>query len=59
MSMTAPHFNGTAIMRYVLPSSQWLPPAVLGGCLPQFYQVEMPLLKIVDLQIPSQLPMMP
>ena len=25
-------------MRYVPPSSQWLPPAVLGGCLREAYR---------------------
>lgn len=46
----------TSLLQQYLPQFQ---KALTNRRAAQFYQVEMPLLKIVDLQIASQLPMMP
>lgn len=46
----------TSLLQQYLPQFQ---KALSNRRAAQFYQVEMPLLKIVDLQIASQLPMMP
>lgn len=46
----------TSLLQQYLPQFQ---KALTNRRAAQFYQVEMPLLKIVDLQIASQMPMMP
>ena len=46
----------TSLLQQYLPQFQ---KALTNRRAAQFYQIEMPLLKIVDLQIASQLPMMP
>ncbi|EWY36322.1 hypothetical protein N825_28680 [Skermanella stibiiresistens SB22] len=46
----------TGLLKQYLPEFQ---KALTNRRAAQFYQIEMPLLKIVDLQIASQLPMMP
>jgi len=46
----------TSLLQQYLPEFQ---KALTNRRAAQFYQIEMPLLKIVDLQIASQLPMMP
>jgi hypothetical protein len=46
----------TTLLQQYLPEFQ---KALTNRRAAQFYQVEMPLLKLVDLQIASQLPMMP